>query len=86
VPTGAHLEAGLREPDPRGIARDCLGTTLVREELTIDDNGVGGADPARGSGLTGLADRVAALGGTIAIASPPDSGTSVRVELPVVGQ
>jgi signal transduction histidine kinase len=55
-------------------------------ELTIDDNGVGGADPARGSGLTGLADRVAALGGTIAIASPPDSGTSVRVELPVVGQ
>jgi signal transduction histidine kinase len=58
----------------------------VRSELTIDDNGVGGADPARGSGLTGLADRVAALGGTIAIASPPDSGTSVRVELPVVGQ
>jgi PAS domain S-box-containing protein len=55
-------------------------------ELTIDDNGVGGADPARGSGLTGLADRVAALGGTIAIASPPDSGTSVRVELPIVGQ
>jgi PAS domain S-box-containing protein len=53
-------------------------------ELTIDDNGVGGADPARGSGLTGLADRVAALGGTIAIASPPDRGTSLRVELPVV--
>jgi signal transduction histidine kinase len=44
---------------------------------------VGGADPARGSGLTGLADRIAALGGTIAISSPPDRGTSLRVELPV---
>jgi PAS domain S-box-containing protein len=54
-------------------------------ELTIADNGVGGADPARGSGLTGLADRVAALGGKIAIESPPDRGTSVRVELPVIG-
>jgi signal transduction histidine kinase len=55
-------------------------------QLAIDDDGVGGADPARGSGLTGLADRVAALGGTIAIASPPDRGTSLRVELPVVSE
>jgi signal transduction histidine kinase len=55
-------------------------------ELTISDDGVGGADPARGSGLTGLADRVAALGGTIAITSPPGKGTSLRVELPVIGQ
>jgi signal transduction histidine kinase len=45
---------------------------------------VGGADPVRGSGLTGLADRVAALGGTIAISSPPGEGTSLHVELPVV--
>jgi signal transduction histidine kinase len=57
-----------------------------RLRLTIGDDGVGGADPARGSGLTGLADRVAALGGTIAITSPPGKGTSLRVELPVVGQ
>jgi signal transduction histidine kinase len=55
-------------------------------ELTIDDDGVGGADPARGSGLTGLTDRVEALGGTIAIASPPGRGTSLRIELPVVRQ
>jgi PAS domain S-box-containing protein len=54
--------------------------------LTIGDDGVGGADPAQGSGLTGLADRVAALGGTIAISSPPGAGTSLRVELPVVGR
>jgi signal transduction histidine kinase len=52
-------------------------------ELTIDDDGVGGAAPAGGSGLTGLVDRVEALGGTIAIASPPGKGTTVRVELPV---
>jgi signal transduction histidine kinase len=52
--------------------------------LRIDDDGVGGADPARGSGLTGLTDRVAALRGTIAIASPSGRGTSLRVDLPVV--
>jgi PAS domain S-box-containing protein len=57
-----------------------------RLQLTINDDGVGGADPARGSGLTGLADRVAALGGTIAITSPPGKGTSLHVELPVVSQ
>jgi signal transduction histidine kinase len=50
-------------------------------ELKIDDDGVGGADPSGGSGLTGLADRVEALGGTIWIASPPGEGTSLRVEL-----
>jgi signal transduction histidine kinase len=57
-----------------------------RLRLTIDDDGVGGADPARGSGLIGLADRIAALGGTIAITSPPGKGTSLRVELSVGGQ
>jgi signal transduction histidine kinase/CHASE3 domain sensor protein len=54
--------------------------------LTIGDDGVGGADPARGSGLTGLVDRVEALGGTIAITSPPGQGTSLRVELPLVAR
>jgi signal transduction histidine kinase len=57
-----------------------------RLRLTIGDDGVGGAHPTLGSGLTGLADRVAALGGTIAISSPPGKGTSLRVELPVVSQ
>jgi PAS domain S-box-containing protein len=57
-----------------------------RLQLMIGDDGVGGADPARGSGLTGLADRVAALGGTIVITSAPGKGTSLRVELPVVSR
>jgi signal transduction histidine kinase len=50
-------------------------------ELEIDDDGVGGADPSRGSGLIGLTDRVEALGGSIWIASQPGEGTSLRVEL-----
>jgi PAS domain S-box-containing protein len=55
-------------------------------KITVDDDGVGGADPARGSGLTGLTDRVAALGGTIAIDSRRGKGTSLHVELPVDAQ
>jgi PAS domain S-box-containing protein len=52
-------------------------------DLLISDDGVGGADPARGSGLVGLSDRVEALGGTISIDSPAGGGTSIHVELPV---
>jgi GAF domain-containing protein len=53
--------------------------------LSIRDEGVGGADPGRGSGLTGLRDRIEALGGTFRIESPPGSGTSIQVEIPIVG-
>jgi PAS domain S-box-containing protein len=55
-------------------------------QLKIDDDGVGGADPSRGSGLTGLVDRVEALGGTIRIKSSPGEGTSLRVELSLDGR
>jgi signal transduction histidine kinase len=51
--------------------------------LLIRDDGVGGADPTRGSGLIGLKDRVEALGGTISIESPPQEGTRIEVELAV---
>ncbi|MFE4665810.1 sensor histidine kinase [Streptomyces sp. NPDC056716] len=50
--------------------------------LTIQDNGNGGADPARGTGLTGLADRVSVLNGTLALSSPPGGPTLLRVEIP----
>ena len=50
--------------------------------LAIRDDGVGGADPSRGSGLLGLRDRVEALGGTITVESPTAAGTSVHVSLP----
>jgi signal transduction histidine kinase len=52
-------------------------------ELSIRDDGSGGADPACGSGLIGLTDRVDALGGTIEVASPVGQGTTLRVRLPV---
>jgi signal transduction histidine kinase len=52
-------------------------------ELSIRDDGRGGADMRRGSGLIGLADRVDALQGTIEVASPVGEGTTLRVTLPV---
>ncbi len=51
--------------------------------LRVRDDGVGGADPARGSGLIGLDDRVEALGGTMLIDSPAGKGTSLLVTLPI---
>ena len=50
--------------------------------LSIRDDGVGGADPARGSGLAGLTDRVEALGGSIQLRSAAGAGTHITVELP----
>ena len=50
--------------------------------LSISDDGIGGADPSRGSGIIGLKDRVEALGGTIAVVSPPGHGTALHVQLP----
>ncbi len=50
--------------------------------VEVVDNGVGGADPDAGTGLRGLADRVAALGGALAVSSAPERGTTLRAELP----
>ena len=51
--------------------------------LTVRDDGAGGADFTRGTGLAGLKDRVEALGGRIFLDSPRGAGTSLRVELPL---
>jgi signal transduction histidine kinase len=51
--------------------------------LAIRDDGIGGADPAGGSGLIGLRDRVQALGGAIEVNSRPGEGTAILVELPL---
>jgi len=50
--------------------------------IEIADDGVGGADPAAGSGLRGLADRAETLGGRLVVMSPPGCGTVVTAELP----
>jgi signal transduction histidine kinase len=59
---------------------------VVDRELTVAvvDDGHGGADPARGSGLAGLAARVEALDGTLDITSPPGGPTTVRMTCPVM--
>jgi signal transduction histidine kinase len=58
------------------------GTRLVVE---VRDDGVGGADPGNGSGLTGLADRVDARDGTLTLESPSGGPTTLRLELPWTG-
>jgi signal transduction histidine kinase len=55
------------------------GRLLVR----VHDDGIGGADPVRGSGLRGLKDRIEALGGTFSVHSPVGCGTTVTCELPL---
>jgi signal transduction histidine kinase len=49
--------------------------------VEVSDDGVGGADPADGSGLRGLADRVEALGGSLDVVSPAGRGTTLRAVL-----
>ena len=58
------------------------------EHATVEvrDHGGGGVDPARGSGLRGLADRVSALGGTLEVHSPAGAGTTIRARIPVVAK
>jgi signal transduction histidine kinase len=64
----AHVRAGV------------VGGVL---RLEVSDDGSGGADPARGTGLTGLADRVAACGGTFTVTSPPGEGTTLALRIPI---
>jgi signal transduction histidine kinase len=63
-----------------GVRRE-NGRLVVR----VSDEGVGGVDATRGSGLRGLGDRVEALGGRLAVSSPASGGTSVVAEFPVDG-
>jgi signal transduction histidine kinase len=54
--------------------------------VVIEDDGVGGADPANGSGLRGLADRIGTLGGTLRVDSVPGHGTRLAAEIPLDGE
>jgi len=56
--------------------------TNGRVRVAVADDGVGGADAARGSGLSGLADRVAALDGTLSVHSPSGGGTRLEADFP----
>src|SRR5262249_29125370 len=65
-------------------ARVSINTNGERLLVDITDDGVGGADLTRGSGLSGLADRVEALGGRLHVDSPLENGTRIHAELPSV--
>jgi signal transduction histidine kinase len=51
--------------------------------LAVRDDGIGGVDPTRGSGLIGINDRADALGGTLSVVSAPGHGTTLEVQLPL---
>jgi signal transduction histidine kinase len=57
--------------------------TKASVDATVQDNGRGGADLARGTGLRGLADRIEALGGSLALHSPAGEGTCLRASIPI---
>ena len=69
--------AGASRVDVAVVCRD--GWAFVE----VADDGAGGADPGRGSGLLGLADRVEALSGNLDVESPAGAGTRVRARIPL---
>ena len=79
-PSRSRMRASTRMP-----ARSGSGSGLWRDVLLVEvvDDGGGGADPACGTGLLGLADRVDALGGRLEVDSPPGVGTRVSARLPL---
>jgi len=72
IAKGAHADSASVS-----IQRD-NGTLVVQ----VHDDGRGGADSQSGSGLRGLADRLRALNGTLAVTSQPGAGTTIRAEIP----
>jgi signal transduction histidine kinase len=70
-----HAKASVVKIDMEAVDR------VLR--LSVRDDGVGGADPARGTGLLGLKDRIESQGGTSCVHSPRGEGTTLRVELPL---
>ncbi|GLW28030.1 sensor histidine kinase [Actinoplanes regularis] len=68
-----------------GATRASISGSVDQSRLVVEirDDGRGGADPAAGSGLLGLADRVSVVDGTVAIASPPGGPTVLRLEIPI---
>ena len=79
---------GRGADEHRQVRRRPVGATIravqsdSRLRIEVTDDGRGGADPAAGTGLRGLEDRVGAVGGTMRVVSPPGGGTTISVDLP----
>jgi hypothetical protein len=82
----AEALANVAKYAQAAAARLEVSTDDRRVGLVVADDGVGGADPARGTGLQGLADRVAALGGSLTVVSPAGGGTRLTAEVPLGGE
>lgn len=80
----AEALANTAKHSRASVAHLTLQTHNDRLQLSIRDDGVGGATIGGGSGLVGLTDRVEAVGGTILVDSPPGQGTRLNVDLPMV--
>ena len=89
------VEAGNRRAKEQGLtniaryadateARVAAAVSDGRLIVTVSDNGRGGADPVAGSGLRGLADRLAAIGGELHVASTSGTGTTLTATLPTI--
>jgi len=66
--------------------RVAVGSVGERITVTVEDDGVGGADPSSGSGLRGLSDRIESLGGTLEVLTEPNHGTRLAAEIPLGGE
>jgi len=77
-------EAIVNSTKHAGAAAVHISASRLNGHLVVEvsDDGVGGAEPVNGSGLVGLADRVAALGGQLIVDSPPGQGTRIVARLP----
>jgi signal transduction histidine kinase len=92
LPEGVEVAAYYIVSEALNNAAKYAGASIVhvavevRDQLlrlSVSDDGEGGADPARGSGLVGLRDRAEAMGGKMSLQSPLGGGTSLNVELPL---
>ena len=79
------LANATKYAEPSGVRIE-IAATASRLLVRVADDGAGGADPTRGSGLRGLADRVEALGGTLSVASRVGVGTRLEAELPIAAE
>jgi signal transduction histidine kinase len=97
IPLPRTVEAGVYFVCSEGLANVAKYAHASSATLTVEvradrlfvevtDDGVGGADPGAGSGLRGLADRIEALGGRLAVASPNGAGTHLTAEIPLGGE
>ena len=80
-PEASFAVTGLSKDDR--VVKVTVGRVDGTAFVEVVDDGVGGADPSQGSGLSGLADRVASLSGKLAIDSPQGTGTRIRAEIPL---